>query len=179
MKEGHRLYYSSMTQRRNKDKEIEELKARNTYLENKNRIFSNIGNLSQRKKTILVLIWVFSIIVLALVFILSIRIPWIQEKTMRELSPAWTEGSGRFQKAPKRAWNPSSPPQRERGRQSRRETGSLSLSPSHQKMSTPSPSPIKMEGSFPYSEERSCTWSTPRQYMEGEGPLPFFMERRR
>ena len=72
MKEGYRLYYSSMTQRRNKDKEIEELKARNTYLENKNRIFSYIGNLSQRKKTILVLIWVFSIIVLALVFILSI-----------------------------------------------------------------------------------------------------------
>ena len=72
MKEGHRLYYSSMTQRRNKDKEIEELKARNTYLENKNRIFSNIGNLSQRKKTILVLTWVFSIVVLALVFILSI-----------------------------------------------------------------------------------------------------------
>ena len=72
MKEGYRLYYSYMTQRRNKDKEIEELKARNTYLENKNRIFSNIGNLSQRKKTILVLIWVFSIIVLALVFILSI-----------------------------------------------------------------------------------------------------------
>ena len=28
MKEGHRLYYSSMTQRRNKDKEIEELKKR-------------------------------------------------------------------------------------------------------------------------------------------------------
>ena len=72
MKEGYRLYYSSMTQRRNKDKEIEELKARNTYLENKNRIFSNIGNLSQRKKMLLVLTWVFSIIVLALVFILSI-----------------------------------------------------------------------------------------------------------
>ena len=72
MKEGYRLYYSSMTQRRNKDKEIEELKARNTYLENKNRIFSYIGNLSQRKKTILVFIWVFSIVVLALVFILSI-----------------------------------------------------------------------------------------------------------
>ena len=72
MKEGYRLYYSSMTQRRNKDKEIEELKARNTYLENKNRIFSNIGNLSQRKKMLLVLIWVFSIVVLALVFILSI-----------------------------------------------------------------------------------------------------------
>ena len=72
MKEGRRLYYSSMTQRRNKDKEIEELKARNTYLENKNRVFSSIGNLSQRKKMLIVLIWVFSIIVLALVFILSI-----------------------------------------------------------------------------------------------------------
>ena len=171
MKEGHRLYYSSMTQRRNKDKEIEELKARNTYLENKNRIFSNIGNLSQRKKTILVLIWVFSIIVLALVFILSItKVTKNPMDTREDYERIIASLDGR---------DPSSPPQRERGRQSRRETVSLSLSPSHQKMSTPSPSPIKTGGSFPYSEERSCTWSTPRQYMAGEGPLPFFMERRR
>ena len=51
--------YFIMAVRRNKDKEIEELKARNEYLENKTRILSSWQNIAKREKTSLSLIWIF------------------------------------------------------------------------------------------------------------------------
>ena len=61
-----------MTTRRNKDKEIEELKARNTYLENKNKIFTSWNNMSDRERLILVLLWVVVIILIAFIVTLSV-----------------------------------------------------------------------------------------------------------
>ena len=61
-----------MTNRRNKDKEIEELKARNTYLENKNKIFTYWNNMSDRERLILVLLWVVVIILIAFIVTLSV-----------------------------------------------------------------------------------------------------------
>ena len=58
--------YFIMAVRRNKDKEIEELKARNEYLENKTRIFSSWQNLGKREKTSLSLLWVFSLVLVVL-----------------------------------------------------------------------------------------------------------------
>ena len=62
----------SMATRRNKDKEIEELKARNTYLENKNKIFTSWNNMSDRERLILVLLWVVVIILIAFIITLSV-----------------------------------------------------------------------------------------------------------
>ena len=61
-----------MATRRNKDKEIEELKARNTYLENKNKIFTSWNNMSDRERLILVLLWVVVIILIAFIVTLSV-----------------------------------------------------------------------------------------------------------
>ena len=62
----------TMATRRNKDKEIEELKARNTYLENKNKIFTSWNNMSERERLILVLLWVVVIILIAFIITLSV-----------------------------------------------------------------------------------------------------------
>ena len=62
----------TMATRRNKDKEIEELKARNTYLENKNKIFTSWNNMSDRERLILVLLWVVVIILIAFIITLSV-----------------------------------------------------------------------------------------------------------
>lgn len=56
-----------MTNRRNKDKEIEELKARNTYLENKNKIFTSWKNMSDKERLFLVLLWVVIVILIAFI----------------------------------------------------------------------------------------------------------------
>ena len=61
-----------MTNRRNKDKEIEELKARNTYLENKNKIFTSWKNMSDKERLFLVLLWVVVIILIAFIVTLSV-----------------------------------------------------------------------------------------------------------
>ena len=61
-----------MTNRRNKDKEIEELKARNTYLENKNKIFTSWQNMSDKERLFLVLLWVVVIILIAFIVTLSV-----------------------------------------------------------------------------------------------------------
>ena len=61
-----------MTNRRNKDKEIEELKARNTYLENKNKIFTSWKNMSDKERLFLVLLWVVVVILLAFIVTLSV-----------------------------------------------------------------------------------------------------------
>ena len=61
-----------MTTRRNKDKEIEELKARNTYLENKNKIFTSWKNMSDKERLFLVLLWVVVVILLAFIVTLSV-----------------------------------------------------------------------------------------------------------
>ena len=61
-----------MTNRRNKDKEIEELKARNTYLENKNKIFTSGKNMSDKERLFLVLLWVVVVILLAFIVTLSV-----------------------------------------------------------------------------------------------------------
>lgn len=61
-----------MTNRRNKDKEIEELKARNTYLENKNKIFTSWKNMSDKERLFLVLLWVVVVILLAFMVTLSV-----------------------------------------------------------------------------------------------------------
>ena len=61
-----------MTNRRNKDKEIEELKARNTYLENKNKIFTSWKNMSYKERLFLVLLWVVVVILLAFIVTLSV-----------------------------------------------------------------------------------------------------------
>ena len=61
-----------MTNRRNKDKEIEELKARNTYLENKNKIFTSWKNMSDTERLFLVLLWVVVVILLAFMVTLSL-----------------------------------------------------------------------------------------------------------
>ena len=61
-----------MTNRRNKDKEIEELKARNTYLENKNKIFTSWKNMSDKERLFLVLLWVVVVILLAFMVTLSL-----------------------------------------------------------------------------------------------------------
>ena len=61
-----------MTNRRNKDKEIEELKARNTYLENKNKIFTSWQNMSVKERLFLVLLWVVVIILIAFIVTLSV-----------------------------------------------------------------------------------------------------------
>lgn len=61
-----------MTTRRNKDKEIEELKARNTYLENKNKIFTSWKNMSDKERLFLVLLWVVVVILLAFMVTLSL-----------------------------------------------------------------------------------------------------------
>ena len=61
-----------MTNRRNKDKEIEELKARNTYLENKNKIFTSWKNMSDKERLFLVLLWVVVVILLAFMITLSL-----------------------------------------------------------------------------------------------------------
>ena len=61
-----------MTNRRNKDKEIEELKARNTYLENKNKIFTSWKNMSDKERLFLVLLWVVVVILLAFIVTLSL-----------------------------------------------------------------------------------------------------------
>ena len=54
------------------EKEIEELKARNTYLENKNKIFTSWNNMSDRERLILVLLWVVVIILIAFIITLSV-----------------------------------------------------------------------------------------------------------
>ena len=61
-----------MTNIRNKDKEIEELKARNTYLENKNKIFTSWKNMSDKERLFLVLLWVVVVILLAFIVTLSV-----------------------------------------------------------------------------------------------------------
>ena len=61
-----------MATRRNKDKEIEELKARNTYLENKNKIFTSWKNMSDKERLFLVLLWVVVIILIAFIVTLSV-----------------------------------------------------------------------------------------------------------
>ena len=61
-----------MATRRNKDKEIEELKARNTYLENKNKIFTSWKNMSDKERLFLVLLWVVVVILLAFMVTLSL-----------------------------------------------------------------------------------------------------------
>ena len=61
-----------MTTRRNKDKEIEELKARNTYLENKNKIFTSWKNMSDKERLFLVLLWVVVVILIAFMVTLSL-----------------------------------------------------------------------------------------------------------
>ena len=61
-----------MTNRRNKDKEIEELKARNTYLENKNKIFTSWKNMSDKERLFLVLLWVVVVILIAFMVTLSL-----------------------------------------------------------------------------------------------------------
>ena len=61
-----------MTNRRNKDKEIEELKARNTYLENKNKIFTSWKNMSDKERLFLVLLWVVVVILIAFMVTLSV-----------------------------------------------------------------------------------------------------------
>ena len=61
-----------MTNRRNKDKEIEELKTRNTYLENKNKIFTSWKNMSDKERLFLVLLWVVVVILLAFIVTLSV-----------------------------------------------------------------------------------------------------------
>ena len=61
-----------MTNRRNKDKEIEELKARNTYLENKNKIFTSWKNMSDKERLFLVLLWVVVVILIAFIVTLSV-----------------------------------------------------------------------------------------------------------
>ena len=61
-----------MTNRRNKDKEIEELKARNTYLENKNKIFTSCKNMSDKERLFLVLLWVVVVILIAFIVTLSV-----------------------------------------------------------------------------------------------------------
>ena len=61
-----------MTNRRNKDKEIEELKARNIYLENKNKIFTSWKNMSDKERLFLVLLWVVVVILLAFIVTLSV-----------------------------------------------------------------------------------------------------------
>ena len=61
-----------MATRRNKDKEIEELKARNTYLENKNKIFTSWKNMSDKERLFLVLLWVVVVILLAFIVTLSV-----------------------------------------------------------------------------------------------------------
>ena len=61
-----------MTNRRNKDKEIEELKARNTYLENKNKIFTSWQNMSDKERLFLVFLWVVVIILIAFIVTLSV-----------------------------------------------------------------------------------------------------------
>ena len=61
-----------MTNRRNKDKEIEELKARNTYLENKNKIFTSWQNMSDKERLFLVLLWAVVIILIAFIVTLSV-----------------------------------------------------------------------------------------------------------
>ena len=61
-----------MTNRRNKDKEIEELKARNTYLENKIKIFTSWKNMSDKERLFLVLLWVVVVILLAFIVTLSV-----------------------------------------------------------------------------------------------------------
>ena len=61
-----------MATRRNKDKEIEELKARNTYLENKNKIFTSWKNMSDKERLFLVLLWVVVVILIAFIVTLSV-----------------------------------------------------------------------------------------------------------
>ena len=61
-----------MTNRGNKDKEIEELKARNTYLENKNKIFTSWKNMSDKERLFLVLLWVVVVILIAFIVTLSV-----------------------------------------------------------------------------------------------------------
>ena len=61
--------YFIMAVRRNK--EIEDLKARNEYLENKTRIFSSWQNLGRREKTSLSLLWVFSLVLVVLAVTLA------------------------------------------------------------------------------------------------------------
>ena len=61
-----------MTNRRNKDKEIEELKARNTYLENKNKIFTSWKNMSDKERLFPVLLCVVVVILLAFIVTLSV-----------------------------------------------------------------------------------------------------------
>ena len=61
-----------MTNIRNKDKEIEELKAQNTYLENKNKIFTSWKNMSDKERLFLVLLWVVVVILLAFIVTLSV-----------------------------------------------------------------------------------------------------------
>ena len=61
-----------VTNRRNKDKEIEELKARNTYLENKNKIFTSWKNMSDKERLFLVLLWVVVVILIAFMVTLSL-----------------------------------------------------------------------------------------------------------
>ena len=64
--------HQSMAERRNKDKEIEELKARNVYLENKNTLFSALKKMSERKRLLLSLLWVIILISISLIIVYSI-----------------------------------------------------------------------------------------------------------
>ena len=61
-----------MAERRNKDKEIEALKARNEYLENKNKLFSSWREMSDKKKLVLALVWVFLLIAISLIITYTI-----------------------------------------------------------------------------------------------------------
>ena len=55
-----------MAKLRNKDTEIEELKARNIYLENKNKIFTSMKNMSEKNRMFLVILWVMVLILLSI-----------------------------------------------------------------------------------------------------------------
>ena len=55
-----------MAKLRNKDTEIEELKARNTYLENKNKIFTSMKDMSEKNRMFLVILWVMVLILLSI-----------------------------------------------------------------------------------------------------------------
>lgn len=61
-----------MTKRRNKDKEIEELKARNEYLENKNRIFSSWRKMGKAEKNALAAYWVLALVLTVFALIVAL-----------------------------------------------------------------------------------------------------------
>lgn len=61
-----------MAVKRNKDKEIEDLKARNEYLEKKSKIVTTWKDLTKGQRLFLSLIWTFAIVLIAFVITLSV-----------------------------------------------------------------------------------------------------------